>query len=30
MIDGGLSLLQQWYMIKKHGEDAQPAKVEAK
>ena len=30
VVNGGLSLLQQWYMIKKHGEDAQPAKVEAK
>jgi YidC/Oxa1 family membrane protein insertase len=30
VVNGGLSLLQQWYMIKKHGEDTLPAKVEAK
>lgn len=29
VVNGGLSLLQQWAMIKKHGQDV-PAKVEAK
>lgn len=30
VVNGGLSLLQQWLMIKKHGEDAPVAKAEAK
>ena len=30
VVNGGLSLLQQWWMIKKHGEDTSVAKVEAK
>ena len=28
--NGGLSLLQQWWMIKKHGEDAPSKVIEAK
>jgi YidC/Oxa1 family membrane protein insertase len=32
VVNGGLSLAQQWWMTKKHGEDAPtpPAKAEAK
>lgn len=30
VVNGGLSLLQQWWMIKKHGEDAPTKAVEAK
>ncbi|WP_312369564.1 membrane protein insertase YidC [Stenotrophomonas sp.] len=30
VVNGGLSLLQQWWMIKKHGEDAPSKVIEAK